>query len=123
MYIITTVFLAAMVFSIHSLLLAYSSVDLPGSSRASDSYTTESLEEAFQSALESSQDCGEARDNVMELKGVVTGTISGGQDIRILGDVNCTPGGDWPTSGPDLILDVTIIRENSETAANLELNH
>jgi hypothetical protein len=121
-YIITTVFLAAMIFSIHSLLLAYSNIDLAGSTQTSDAYIIENIEQVFQDSLDSSQDCLEAQDNVIELKETLKGIIRSGYELSLSGDLDC-PGGDWPPSGPDLTLDVKVVRESGETLATLELDH
>jgi hypothetical protein len=118
MFIVTMVFMAAMVFSMQGLLLSYARTDLAALHRSSDSYLIENMEIIFQHALDSSDDCLEARSNVIELKGMIGSQIMGSYDLNITGDVSCP----WPASGPDLDLDITVTRENGETKSTLLLN-
>jgi hypothetical protein len=123
MYIVTMVFLAAMVFGIQGLLLAYSDIDLSRSYQSADPYIIDNIEDIFQSALESSSDCMEASDNIIELRSMMNSIIQGGYELRTSGDVNCTDGGDWPATGPDLALHVTVFSERGESSADFELYH
>ena len=118
MFIVTMVFMAAMVFSIQGLLLSYARTDLAVLHRSSDSYLIENLETIFQHALDSSDDCLEARTNVIELKGMIGSQIMSSYDLKITGDVSCP----WPATGPALTMDITVTRENGETKTSLILS-
>ena len=118
MFIVTMVFMAAMVFSIQGLLLSYARTDIAALHRSSDSYLIENLETIFQHALDSSDDCPEAKTNVIELKGMIGSQIMGGYDLNITGDVTCP----WPATGPDLTMYITVTRESGETKTSLILN-
>lgn len=123
MYIVTMVFLAAMVFGIQGLLLAYSDTDLSKSYQSADPYVLDNIEDIFKSTLDSSGDCMEARDNIIELRSMMNSIIEGGYEIRTSGDVSCTPQGDWPAAGPDLVLHVSVFSERGESSADFELYH
>jgi len=123
MFIVTMVFMAAMVFTIQGLLFSYSRDDVSGIQGLSGSYIIENIETSFQRALDSSVSCPEARASVTELREMMGSRAISGHDLAIAGDVSC-PGGSWLPSGPDLVLDVTVTRETgvSETRATLLLS-
>lgn len=120
MYIIATVFLAAMIFSIQGLLLAYSEVELSGFDQLSEAYIIENNIDIFQSAVDSSNDCNEAKRNVEDLKRIVNTDIKGAYDVKVSGSIDCEPSGAWP-SGPDLTLKISVIRESGESNAVVDL--
>jgi hypothetical protein len=116
MFIVTMVFLIAMIFSVQQLLLRYTAIDLSTPPQTTDAYLIENMESAFQAALDSSDICEEARTNVKELREVIGRTIKGGLSVEILGDVVCP----WPASGPDLAIQVRVTGETYETSAEFE---
>jgi len=120
MFIVTMVFFIALIFSVQQLLLQYAAIDLSTPPQATDAYLVENMEPIFQAALDSSDDCEEARANVRELKNLITRTIKGGYSVDISGDIACSP--DWP-SAPQLTILVTVTGETSETQSSLELYH
>ena len=122
MYIIATVFLAAMVFSIQGLLLAYSEVDLSGFDQLSEAYIIDNIGHVFQSAVDSSDDCNEASRNVEDLKRIINTDVKGGYDVKVSGSVKCESSGSWPP-GPDLTLQVVVLRESGEAVATFKLSH
>jgi hypothetical protein len=61
MFIVTMVFMAAMVFTIQGLLLSYSGEGLSAMPRTSDTYVIQNLETVFQRALDSSDSCLQSR--------------------------------------------------------------
>jgi hypothetical protein len=121
MFIVTMVFLIALIFSVQQLLLKCSSLDLSAPSKAKDAYVVENMEPIFQAALDSSEDCEEARANVGELSDLITRTIKGGYSFDISEDIECTPSGGWPPP-PELTILVTVTGETSETKAGFELS-
>ena len=121
MFIVTMVFLIALIFAVQQLLLKCSTLDLSAPSKANDAYLVENMEPIFQAALDSSDDCEEARANVRELIGLITRTIKGGYSSDISGDIECTPSGGWPPA-PELAVLVTVTGETSETRAEFKLS-
>jgi hypothetical protein len=119
MFVITMVFLVGLVFSVQSLLFSYSQTDL-SSGKSQDAYTIKNMEEVLQSALDSSPDCREARDNVDMLENMVSRTMGSGSQVRFNGGINCTATGDW-TSPPELVVDVMISGSPGETWTTLSL--
>ena len=120
MFIVTMVFLIALIFSVQQLLLQYTAIDLSTPPQTTDTYLVENMEPIFQAALDSSDDCEEARTNVRELENLITRTIKGGYSIDIYGDIACSPSGEWP-SAPELTILVTVTGETSETKAEFKL--
>ena len=122
MYVITTLFLASMVFGIQALLLQYSNIDLSSYHKSSGAYCMDNIRDVFQKALKSSNNCTEARNNVIDLRNLLNTVIRGGYHVGVSGDVNCTDSGDWTGTGPDLELYVRLSNENGETIARYELS-
>ncbi len=120
MFIVTMVFLIALIFSVQQLLLQYAAIDPSAPPQTTDAYLVENMEPIFQAALDSSDDCEEARANVRELKNLITRTIKGGYSVDISGDIACSPSGEWP-SAPELTILVIVTGETSETKAEFEL--
>lgn len=120
MFVITMIFLIAMVFSVQNLLFNYAEIDLSSPLQNRDSYLVDNIEHAFQQALDSSDDCEEASQNVIDLRNVITSSIKGGQEVRVTGNINCTSSGDWPSS-PELTIQVFINSEDGETWADFTL--
>ena len=121
MFVITMIFLASMLFTVQSLLFTYNEIDLSHPPQNLDAYVVENMESLFQEALDSSTDCLEAKNNILLLKSIISEKISSGQEIRVTGNINCTTGGGWPSSGPDLFIQVLITRGSGETWSSLEL--
>lgn len=121
MFVITMIFLISMVFAVQSLLFNYAEIDLSSPLQNRDSYLVDNVESTFQAALRSSDDCEEARMNIIDLKNVITNSIKGGQEVRITGNINCTSDGDWP-SDPELTIQVFINSEGGETWADFALS-
>jgi len=120
MFVITMVFLVAMIFSVQSLLFGYSESDLTQPTQNTDSYAIENMDDAFQSTLESSNDCPTARSNVITLRSLLSSNIKSGRETRISGDIDCSSTGDWPAP-PELTLDIMISSERGETWTTLDL--
>jgi hypothetical protein len=120
MFIVTMVFLIALIFSVQQILLYYNVMDLSSPPQTTDAYMMENIGSIFQTALDSSNSCEEARMNVMELENLITKSIRGGYSIDILGDIECSPAGEWPPP-PELTILVTVTGETSETKAEFEL--
>lgn len=121
MFVITMVFLVAMIFSVQSLLFGYSEADLTQPTQNTDPYSIVNIRDAFQSALGSSNDCPTARSNAITFRSLLTGSMKSGREITINGDIDCSPTGDWPAP-PELTLDVMISSERGETWTNLEMS-
>jgi hypothetical protein len=120
MFIVTMVFLIAMIFSVQQLLIRYTAIDLTTPPQTTDAYLVENIKIAFQSSMDSSNFCSDARKNVREMKNIITKNIKSGYSIDISGELNCTESGDWP-GPPELTLYLTLIGPSSETKATFEL--
>jgi hypothetical protein len=121
MFVITMIFLAAMIFTVQSLLFTYNEIDLSHPPQNLDAYVVENMETMFQKALDSSTDCLEVKDNILLLKNIISDKIGSGQEIKVTGNINCSSGGGWPSTGPDLGIQILITRESGETWSSLEL--
>ena len=117
MFIVTMVFLIALIFSVQQLLYHYTVIDLSIPSRTTDAYLLDNMESSFQAALDSSDDCLEARKNVKEVKDMIASTSD--PPVDITGELFC-PGGAWPPSGPDLTMQAAITGETYDTSALFE---
>ncbi len=122
MFILTMTFLIAMFFTVQTLLFRYSEADFTSPIQNVDAYMIDNIEDAFQSALNSSQDCETARNNVITLRNTIGGGIRSGREISITGDINCTGGGGWSASPPELTIQVMIVSGGGETWATLDFN-
>lgn len=120
-FIVTMVFLIALIFTVQQLLFQYSAVDLSAPPQSPDTYFMKNMESAFKGALDSSTECGEARKNIEELKETIIQDAREGYIISIDGGLDC-PGGGWP-SPPELELTVTTRGETSETRSSMEFYH
>jgi hypothetical protein len=121
MFVITMIFLVAMIFSVQGLLLNYLHVDLSLPSQSPDTYIMDNIESVFQSAVRSSDDCATARNNVIVLKEAIGRSMKEGREIVVKGDIGCTIDGEWPEP-PELTVHAVITREGSETLATFELS-
>ena len=68
LFVVTMIFLVSLLFSVQSLLFNYSETDLSIPPQNSDTYIMKNMESIFQTALDSSAYCNEARENVIILK-------------------------------------------------------
>jgi hypothetical protein len=107
MFIVTMVFLIALIFSVQQLLFQYSAIDLSDSPKVRDSYMIQNIRDALQSGLDSSDDCFEARANIEELKDLTSQGLQSGYSIVMIGELDCSSSGAWP-SPPELTLLITL---------------
>jgi hypothetical protein len=121
MFVVTVVFLIAMVFAVQSLLFTYSEIDISQPPRARDAYVTQNIESIFRSALDSSDSCQEVRKHIIDLNNFVSSSVMGGQEVKVTGNVNCTSGDGWPPP-PELTISVFVKKEDGETWATFELS-
>lgn len=121
MFIVTMVFLIAMIFSVQQLLFRYTAIDLTSPPQTTDAYLVDNIKSSFQAATDSSDICSDARKNVKEMKNVITKNIKSGYSIDISGELNCTESGDWPAP-PELTIYLTLTGTGpqSETKAKFE---
>ena len=105
-FIITLVFLVALIFTMQTLFSTYGKIDLSPVPRRVDPYIINNMENAFQAALDSSNDCPEARDNVNHLKNIIEKPFIQGDTVTIMGSLVC-PGGSFPAS-PEMLLNITV---------------
>jgi len=123
MFILTIVFLVGLIFSVQSLLLSYSYIDLSQGPQTSDSNIIMVISEAIRETIETTDFCSDAQGNLNELNThIVTGMLSL-YDIDISYSINC---GRWDNPYPDpppVEADVRIVGEATDTEAGLVFYH
>ncbi len=91
MFIITMLFLIALIFAVQNSLAQYNSVDLSKSLQNTDPYLLQSIRNSFAQAIETPKSCGEVQEGIEELGGYFNNRIVGGTSISISHSFQCSP--------------------------------
>jgi hypothetical protein len=123
MFILTMVFLVGLIFSVQTLLLSYSYVDLSRLSQDSDANIMNVLVSAIQDTVERTEICDEVEGNLDELSRVIGTGMLAAYDIDISYDIFCGRWQNQPPGLPPVVADIRITGEKTETEAEFSFYH
>jgi hypothetical protein len=123
MFILTMVFLVGLIFSVQTLLLSYSYVDLSRVTQDSDANVMRVLVAAIQDTVEETESCSDVSGNLKELNVAIGTGMLATHDIEISYNISC---GRWQNQYPALPpveTDMRITGERTETEARFSFYH
>jgi hypothetical protein len=123
MFILTMVFLVGLIFSVQTLLLSYSYVDLSRVSQDSDANVMRVLVSAIQDTVEGTEFCSDVSGNLDELNLAIGTGMLASYDIEISYGIVCGWWQNQPPGLPPVVADIRITGETTETEAEFSFYH
>ncbi|MCX6814158.1 MAG: hypothetical protein NTY20_00690 [Candidatus Aenigmarchaeota archaeon] len=122
MFIITTLFLIGLIFSVQQLTFQYTALDLSAPFRENNIYLLQNTKDIINKTIRTTPDCTDFAANLRELKDFLDKRIPrGGYSLSLGYRLNCT---NWQSStNPPLNLTIQIVGKNADTSARVYLYH
>jgi len=124
MFIITTIFLIGLVFSVQQLMFQYTALDLSAPFRENNIYLLQNTKNIINNTIRTTPYCPDFMTKMRELKDFLDKRIPrGGYSLSIGYRLNCTYWNNSPPNPPPLNLTIYIIGKNVETSSGVDLYH
>jgi len=124
MFIITTIFLIGLVFSVQQLMFQYTALDLSAPFRENNIYVLQNTKNIINTTIRSTHDCTDFIAKMKELKDFLDRRIPrGGYSLSLGYTLNCSYWSNSPPQTAPLNLTIYIIGKNVETSSKVYLYH
>jgi hypothetical protein len=124
MFIITTLFLVGLIFSVQQLIFQYTALDLSAPFRENNIYLLQNTKEIINKTIRTTPDCSNFATNLRELKDFLDKRIPrGGYSLSLGYRLNCTYWDNPPPQSAPLNLTIQIVGKYVETSSSVYLYH
>ncbi|MCJ7816310.1 MAG: hypothetical protein MUP55_00495 [Candidatus Aenigmarchaeota archaeon] len=124
MFIITTLFLIGLIFSVQQLMFQYTALDLSAPFRENNIYLLQNTKNIINNTIRTTPDCPDFMTKMKELKDFLDKRIPrGGYSLSLGYRLNCTYWDNSPPQTAPLNLTIQIVGKNVETSSRVYLYH
>lgn len=124
MFIITTLFLIGLIFSVQQMIFQYTAIDLSSTFRENNIYLLQNTKNIINKTIRSAPDCQDFRTNMKELNDFLNSRIPlGGYSLSLSYQLDCSNWGNSLPNPAPLNLTLQIIGKNVDTSARMNLYH
>jgi hypothetical protein len=124
MFIVTTLFMIGLIFTVQQLIFQYTALDLSAPFRENSIYLLRNTKDVINATIRSTPDCADFSAKMKELKDFLDRRVPyGGYSLAIDYKLNCSK---WTNAAPQpspLNVTLQIVGKTSETASRVYLYH